>query len=392
MKFFSFASLGNKFLNLAKRMPVSVLMVCGFAVLLLFEINDWCSKVPFNDWVFFSVGVFISVALTLWVEDFVHNRWKHHALALAGVALWYLYCLFLPADDSNVHFADGLQIAVLGATAFAACFFIAFLRKNQDRQFWSFCVQTLFQLALAYLFGLILFAGLALAVVAIDTLFDIHIESKVYGNLAVLCFALFAPLYCLSNITQQSDKHQQEMPFNKLLKILGLYILTPLMVVYAVILYAYLARIIVAWELPNGWVSWLVSVLSLGTLLIIALLYPLHIAGKNKTVRFISRYSGILLFPLLVLMSIGIGRRISDYGISINRCYVLLLNVWFYGIYAYLFISKAKHIKWILISPVVLALLVSIGPWSFSSVTKRSLLHKMENLLNTRQLNTDSVA
>jgi len=86
-------------------------------------------------------------------------------------------------------------------------------------------------------------------------------------------------------------------------------------------------------------------------------------------------------------MTIGIFRRISDYGITINRCYILLLNIWFYGIYIYLYFTQSRHIKWILISPVAVALLTSVGFWSMANITKKSLKKEVGTVLN-RQVST----
>ena len=36
---------------------------------------------------------------------------------------------------------------------------------------------------------------------------------------------------------------------------------------------------------------------------------------------------------LLVLMTIGIARRLNDYGITLNRLYLLTLNIWYMSIY-----------------------------------------------------------
>jgi hypothetical protein len=164
-----------------------------------------------------------------------------------------------------------------------------------------------------------------------------------------------------------------------------LYILTPLVAVFALILYGYLFKIILAWELPNRSVSWVVSILAGGGLLIITLLYPLRLEGK-KFVVFLSRYFGLLILPLFVLMTVCIFRRIGDYGITIRRFYLLLLNIWFYGIYAYLFIIKSQRIKWILISPAVIALFFSIGFWSIPNVTKRIITSELNNYLDNKKI------
>lgn len=383
-KFFSFASLSEKFIRLAERMPVSILLVGGLAALAIIDVNK-CCEVSYRWWVFCPVGLFISVAAALWLEDHVKNGWLRHGATLIGVALWGVYCLLLPQDSALLHFADGLQVAVLGAAFFFANFFIAFLAKNKDRAYCRFSAEALLQMLIAGCFGGLLFGGLCLAAFSIATLFNVDMDDKVYGNLYILCHLLFAPLYFLANIPGQKEKHESEIRLSKVLKIAGLYILTPLLAIYAAILYAYLLRIVILWELPNGWVSWLVSALALGGLAVVTMVYPLQIA-ENRVARWLSRYSGAVILPLLMLMTVGIGRRISDYGISINRCYILLLNIWFYGIYIYLFATKAKHIKWILISPVVAVLLASVGPWKFSSIVKRSLLNKVETIFAGRQL------
>ncbi|MDR1120960.1 MAG: DUF4153 domain-containing protein [Dysgonamonadaceae bacterium] len=384
-KFFSLASLSKKFILLTERMPVSILLIVGLAVLAFISINIKDYDVSYRWWIFCSIALFISITAILWLEDRMKNVWLRNGLALGGVALWGIYCLLLPQDDSLLHFPDGLQIVVLACVFFFAIFFISFLAKNRDHAYWQFATETLFQMLIAACFGIVLFGGLCLAAASIEALFDVNMSSKVYSNLWIFCALLFSPLYFLTNIPGRQEKHQSEMALSKTLKIMGLYILTPLLVVYAVILYAYLIRIIATWELPNGWVSWLVSALAVGGLLVITIIYPLRMV-ENRWAERISRYAGIVILPLLVLMTVGIGRRINDYGISINRCYILLLNIWLYGIYIYLYFSRARHIKWILITPVVIVLLASVGPWKFSSITKRVLLSKIETILEGRQL------
>jgi len=126
----------------------------------------------------------------------------------------------------------------------------------------------------------------------------------------------------------------------------------------------------------------------LGGLLVISFLYPIREQEKSKVVNFISRWFGLLILPLLVLMTVGISRRIGDYGITINRGYILLLNLWFYGIYIYLFFSQSRHIKWILISLVVVALLTSVNVWGVANVTKKSLTKEISKVL-TKQVSPE---
>jgi hypothetical protein len=337
-------------------------------------------EIPYQLWIFFSVGVIISVTSTLGLENIKKCGWKY-GLNLVAVLLWGIYCFFLPATENQARFDTQLQIAILGAVFATTAFFISFLKKNQNIAFWVFSKTVVTQLFLSALFSLVLFSGLALALYSLNSLFDIEISPKAYQNLAVICFVLFSPVYLLANTPDQTNKYNTELSFEKAFKIFGLYILLPILGVYTLILYAYLLKIVVTWELPNGWVSTLVSILAIGGLLIILLLYPVWLKKENKLAVFVSRYFGLLIFPLVVLMSVGIFRRIYDYGISINRCYILILNLWFYGIFIYRFFSKSKSVKWILISPTLIFLLVSIGPWRISNVTKHTISNKLEKSL-----------
>ena len=381
-RFFSISSITEKLLLLIQRFPISILLVVGLAVLFFVAINKDFDDISYQLWIFFSIGAIISITATLFSEDHFNNL-KTYGITLAAVLLWGMYCVvFLPEKFDDVQTGKGIEIFVIGGTAFFAILFISFLKKNKDRAFWSFSSQTIFQLALASIFGAILFGGLSLALLAIDSLFNASIDEKLYGYLAVICLALFTPIYFLANIPNKTEKHNNELFYSKIQKIFALHILSPILAIYAVILYAYLFKIIAVWELPNGWVSWLVSALGLGGLLVIMLLYPAREQGNNKMVNFISRWFGLLILPLLVLMTIGIFRRIGDYGITINRGYILLLNFWFYGIYIYLFFSKSRHIKWILISLVAVAFFTSVNVWGVANVTKNSLTKEINAVLN----------
>lgn len=379
----SLGILARKLSQAARRFPLSMLLVVALAVLCFCEIHGEYGAIDYRVWLFCGIGTLWSIAAVLWVEERTKNP-ATQLIALAALLLWGMYCLFLPAHEHDLQAPQAIRCVTFGATALLALFFISFLRKETDRAFWNFTARTLGHTVLAGLFSLVLWGGLSLALKALDILFHLEISDDPFADLAVVCFVLFAPLYLLSNMPDREKKQDGELRRIPVLKVLGLYILTPILTIYAVILYAYLFKILAAWELPDGWVSWLVTVLGTGGLLVIACLFPLR--TQNRVVGFLSRWSGVVILPLLVLMTIGIARRIGDYGLTINRCYILLLNIWFYGIYLYLFLTGARRIKWIVISPVVLALLACVGPWSAANVARRSIAREVNDYLNGTQI------
>ena len=383
MKKFSFKSWIEKIQLVALRFPFTLFFVVGFTFFLLIQINQSGNNQQERNWTFFSLGILLSLSVTL-LSERLKNLYQI-GLNLLSIILLLFYCYLLPENFHPVHIYQAISI---GIVLFLTAFFVSFFKKGNDIPFWEFSKESIIQLIITVLFAQILMAGLSLAVLSLKELFKINIDDKVYGDLAVISYVLFGGIYFLANIPDKTEKYKQIYNFNKFLKVLGLYILLPILAIYCLILYVYLVQILANWQLPNGYVSMLVSVLGLGGFITMLILYPLRLE-KNKIAVLLSKYFPVLLLPLLVLMSVGIFRRLGDYGMTINRLYILILNVWLYGISIYLFISKANHLKWIIVSFAAVLLVTSVGPWSVYHITKRTMIKEIAQLLSESKLLKD---
>jgi len=385
MKKISLQVMISRFRQVLIRFPFSLSFIVGFAVLCFMSIQRVNVDIQERLWAFFGLGALLNVAATLYLED-LKNLFQRISLNLLLIIVFAVYCFTLPEKLIEYQY---YQLFSMGLVFTLAAFFISFLHKNCEMPFWNFSKQSIVQLIITVVFAAVLYGGLGLAILSLDKLFKIEISSKVYGHLAVFSFLLFAPTYFLSNIPDKIEKRKQEFTFEKIIKIFGLYILLPILAIYTLILYVYLIQIVIKWQLPNGWVSTLVSVLGLGGFLCVLILHPLYLSNKNKVVDLFAKLFPVLLFPLLILMSVGIYRRIADYDLTINRLYVMILNFWFYGISIYLLISKAKQVKWIVISFAAITFLSSIGPWSVFSVTRNTLTAQLEKQLTVLHMLKD---
>ena len=107
---------------------------------------------------------------------------------------------------------------------------------------------------------------------------------------------------------------------NSGLEMLLNYIVTPALLIYAAILYLYMAKILVTWTLPEGGVAYLVFGFTLFALAVQAL-QPL--LQKRMYDWFFDRFSLISL-PTQVLFWIGVLRRTGEYGLTEPRVYLLV--------------------------------------------------------------------
>ena len=98
------------------------------------------------------------------------------------------------------------------------------------------------------------------------------------------------------------------------------------------------------------------------------------------------------MLPLLVLMSIGIARRISDYGITILRVYLVAFNLWCYAVCITLIIKRRAGIMWIPVSLVLTFAVLTLLPVNVSTCVRKSLTNKVNAILQENGWNGASMS
>ena len=94
-----------------------------------------------------------------------------------------------------------------------------------------------------------------------EQLFGASIDAKCYLCTGVVCCVTLPLLMFLGLLPQGEEKHDRLPRSNAFLNGIIRYLFLPLAGGYLLVLYVYAARILIRWELPNGWVSWLVVAL-----------------------------------------------------------------------------------------------------------------------------------
>lgn len=162
-------------------------------------------------------------------------------------------------------------------------------------------------------------AGVVSAIIgSVDFLFvpgDLKEGWYLYPN-AFIGIVIFPLLCCLfiwdgKPLTQGS----------RFLTILVDYILSPGLLIYTVILYLYILRILFQWELPEGGVAYLVGSY-IGVALACRLLQD--VLEKRHFDWFYKYFPAIAAAPVILLW-IGIARRISEYGLTEARFFLVVL-------------------------------------------------------------------
>ena len=145
---------------------------------------------------------------------------------------------------------------------------------------------------------------------------------------------------------------------SRILEVLLNYVVTPAVVAYAAMLYLYLLKILFTWTLPDGGVAYLVFGFTITTLLIKALRLLLE---KRILEWFYDRFSLVSL-PLVALFWIGVARRVSEYGLTEARIYLLACGV-VMTLCIVLFLScRAGRYLWVILSALLVFAAVAYLP------------------------------
>lgn len=383
-RWFTLSTLAEVSRQCLRRFPITVVFTTLLTVYLL--VTLWVEEDLFKERVdvalvyYLAVGILLTTVLQLWGEEIDNRRKRVWANGICHLALLadavYIYSIY---DNSGweVFLAHASAI-----TALTLCMFILpFFREKDDVASWNFTLRLVIEGPFSFLIGSIMCGGICLLTEAVESLFDINLSYKWNTTWCILFLQTLPILLFLGRIPDGEEKHDHTLRVSTFSYKSIRFLFLPLLGCYLLVLYGYLAKIILQWQLPDGWVSGLVSVLTFGSIAVILGLYPSLRQGTSKTDSRLVRYLPLLILPLVVLMTIGIMRRLDDYGVTVKRLYLLTLNIWFYVVCIGLYVTRSRRLSWIAISFAAFFLLTSVLPVNITRFTCNWIYNKVETAL-----------
>ena len=382
-------TLSGTFRRCAVRFPVTVAFAFALTAylchLVATEGKAADDKLLMTTGYYLSVGTLLSLSLHLWAEEVKRRGIRigvqvaAHLLLMADALFLYLYTMGARMIDIGI--AHGAAILAIGLSVF----FLPFFREKDDIPAWNFAQYALGTLALTVIVGAVMSGGVSLLALSLHQLFSVDVSYKCYLYILIMCSELLPLLMFLGLLPEGERKHDRVPQPTAFLHNILHYLFLPLAGVYLLVLYVYAGTIIARWELPDGWVSWLVTALMAGIIGIEGGLYPSRVKSYKPVDERIARWLPLLTLPLLVLMTVGIGRRFLDYGITLNRLYLATLNAWFYFVCIGLAVGKARRISWIPISFSLVFLVTSVLPVNYAGITRSVLRSDVKETLGDKR-------
>ncbi len=350
-------SAGDKVLSVFKRFPVSI--IC-FAILTIMFIAR-ADFEPWNVW-FLCIGAVLSLSMDNWRETCGRTKLTS-GVTIAAYFIHILITVLLFFFHKSANDMHGVALTAIASAVVLSLFCLPYLRQKNDMPLWHFVFQTGIALGISCIFTATLCGGLTFILFAFDHLFDFQISSRIYSDILVISAFFVWPVLFMAFIPSGADKVKDDMPSGKSIgdKLVH-YVIMPLFGVYLFVLYLYIISILVHWNLPKGMISLLVSSAMAVALFLILRIYPAGVSENTSFDKKLLKYIPVAMLPLLVLMSVGIFRRVADYGLTTSRAYLILFNLWCYAVCIYLLKTHARRVIWIPVSFGLIFLATSVLP------------------------------
>ena len=366
--------LSGLYLSL-KRFPLTIVLSAAVATVLITisEINpaqDTLGKIA----LILALGIPLSLSIKLIFERINEKSYLRLAMAyiVGGLFLIPYYFLFL----KEMNMVSITRYTAVSLALYLAFLFIPFLIKKEHFEMYVITVFSRFLITIIY--SAILFCGLSAILFTIDKLLQIHVPEKTYFYTWLIVVFIFALSYFLAGIPLKNQE-LTEKPYPKAFRILLLYIVTPLLSAYTIILYIYFGKIIVTQQWPVGIVSHLVLWYSVIVTIMLFFITPIkdEISLAHKFLKLAPK----IILPLIIMMFVSIGIRINAYGVTERRYFVVILALWVFLIMLYFSFTRRLRNIIIPVTLSIIALISVFGPLSSYSVSMRSQNNMLEKIL-----------
>lgn len=342
-----------------RRFPVTICYII-YAVIVA-EMSIWDYRIDSAFQYTAILGPLLTLAAYIWCEPYAKSRAEIKTfvqvivnLAIIGDLVYMLMTEHFGEAETAGH------VAAVAASAIAI--FFAPARGNAIRA-WRFSYRQTVSAIIAALISSAVEIAIVIIMMALFMLLKYGDDmARMIFTIAIVLAVALPLMIFISRITYPDDTDLDRHEEPRIIVALVKYLFLPLLGAYMLVLYIYGIKILVTWELPEGYVTWSVTALVAEVLVVEFFLFPLSEKSLRPLGGLIKTALPALTLPLLVLMSVAIGYRINQYGFTTDRLYVLTFNIWCYAIMGYLFIDRCRHINPIPLSFSAVMLVTSIIP------------------------------
>jgi len=376
--------------KVAGRFPVVVALVVTLAGINLLELVVWGLKSPADEALTahlnlgFTLAVLAALTAHLWAEAQDKGR-KAGIIAAIAVAAPALALPFLadPRLAGPWLHVSWAELAMIFFALIFALFSVPWLgRRFVPEGLWLAVARMKFAALTGGIISLVAALAVGAIIATLKVLFSIEPSERFFFFLFILIANLVAPLLALSLFPEDLHARPGLDAPNPLLRAISgalTWVVVPLLLLYALILHAYAAKILLEGTLPKGTLGWMVMLyVSVGYATWLAA-QPMANKGLNRL--FLRLWPWLLIVPLGLLV-LAFQARVQAYGYTIMRVVLALGIVWALGATLYLLARGTQAQNRLLLAGAALLLFLgAVGPFSAWDIAANSQVRRVIEIL-----------
>jgi len=321
-----------------------------------------------------AFGFFASILLTLLAERFAIkiNVYLFQSISVAAtIGCWLLVSKF----DTDVYVIMG-YLGVMFAVVACIIFFL-YNEYNKD----LLAPHLLKGFVFAGAVAAILQSGLTLCIVAFNAIItEIPEMWKYIGILGVFTGVLVAVNLFLSGVPKRGEVIELPKVVRILLGTIGL----PIYLLLLTILYIYLGKILITWNIPSNEINLYASFAALFFILFYFTLGSYK--AENKMIDLFMKWGKYALVPIILVQLYAIHIRVSAYGITTLR-YVSIILVAIVLVFLLLaIIYKGKYLKGIFVVIAAAAIVFTFTPLNVVDVPDKVQYNRLVSYLEANDM------
>lgn len=298
--------LGGSVWQTMRRYPVELALVAYAFVIVAFAYHG-----ADFEWAMQSV---MQVPIVITIAYIINTNTRSRRWRIAYLFSWLLliplsFAPYLTTTRDSVEF---------WVTTYILCPLAVLLsrRQREDERYADDAVAYATSAGLSLLFTTLVLALFMAIYYSVIYIFDLTAWRHIWFYAPWLIMVLLGSVLFFDFL---SDRLGRRPSAGHIGTVIANYILTPALLIYTAILYIYAAKILFSWELPRGGVAIMVFAFCIVAVLLGAVQ---HLLARRIYDRFFGNLPLVTL-PAIVLFWVGVAQRISDYGLTELRVYLV---------------------------------------------------------------------
>lgn len=328
------------------------------------------------------------------IGDYSLFKKFENLLALAPICFIVLYLarntkaywLLVLLPIATALFFNEIKIELLEDSrywAIALCIFLCLISQHwhkNNTHFVSEMVNKLVNIGFAFVLATIIFAALSSITFAITELFNLNsYDDSLFQRFWVFAIIWAFPVLFLT--LENQDSADDSTYLNRIGEMLLNWILSPALIIYTAIIYAYVVYIIIRGEMPNG----VVANVAFPYLIIGLAIQAVQLLLQNAKWQWFYRYYVYLALLPLALVWYAIYIRLSNYGLTEARIYLAIGAITLSICYGLLLVQRFAQYR--LFSAVSIAvILISVFVLDPQQMAIKDQTQRLDRYLNEHNL------